>query len=212
MICTTHQPLKDDQMKDKTGGACKLSGTKYGSRNSAVGIEVRLRAGRSGVRIPTGDSFSTRSRPAVGSTHWVPRLFRGNKPARRHAARSPPTRVEVKSQWLYTFIPPIRQHGVVLDKFTFYLDNSLVCFLFTFEEQYRSIGSLFKCKTLGQSVTSQWTLIRKIHHSGQEVDQQETRLGKHVALETTRAARVLKHFRKTYRPRFQFCGIQNRGH
>ena len=109
--------------------------------------------------------------------------------------------LRVKSQWLYTFTPPIRQHGVVLDTFTFQLDNSLVCFLFTFEGQYRSGGLLFKCQTLGQSVTSQWTLIRKTHHSGLEVDQQETMLGIHVALDTTRAARVLKRFRKTYRPK-----------
>jgi hypothetical protein len=51
---------------------------------------------------------------------------------------------------------------VVLDKFTIYLDNSLVCFLFTFEGQYRSAALLFKWQALGQSVTSQWTLIRKI--------------------------------------------------
>lgn len=112
---------------------------------------------------------------------------------------------------MYTFTPPTRQHSVVPDKFTFYLDNSLLCFLFPFEGQYRSAGLLFKCQALGQYVTSQWTLIRKIHHSGLEADQ-ETRLGKHVALDTTRAARVLKHFHKAYRPRFQFCAIQNRGH
>jgi hypothetical protein len=55
-------------MKGKIGGACRMNGTKYGSRNSAVGIEARLRAGRSGVQISAGDIFSTRSSPAVGST------------------------------------------------------------------------------------------------------------------------------------------------
>ena len=107
-----------------------------------------------------------------------------------------------------SLLPPIRQHGVVLDKLTFHLDNSLVRFV-VFSLSKDDIVQLAYCssQTLGQSVTSQWTLIRKIHYSGLEVDQQETRLGKHVALDTTRAARVLKHFRTTYRPRFQFCGI-----
>jgi hypothetical protein len=94
----------------------------------------------------------------------------------------------------------------------FYLGKSLACFLFTFECQYLSPGLLCKCPTLGKSLTSQWTLTRKIHRSGLEVDQQETRLNKHAAFHTTHAARVLNHFRSTYRSRFQCCGIQNRGH
>lgn len=44
-------------MKDKIGEACRMDGTNYGSRNSAVGIEARLRAGGPGVRIPAGDIF-----------------------------------------------------------------------------------------------------------------------------------------------------------
>jgi len=194
-----------------------MNGTNYGGRNSAVGIEGRLRAGRSGVRITAGRYLF----PHGPGRLWVlpSLLFTGCRGSfaeislpKRHATHSPPTSIETKSMVVYLYSPYTPTWRGVLDKFTFYPDNSLVRFLFTFKRQYRSAGLLFKCQTHGQSVTSQRTLTRKIHHSGLEVDQQETRPGKHVALDTTRAARVLKHFRKTYRSRFQFLGIQNRGH
>lgn len=101
--------------------------------------------------------------------------------SKRHATHSPTTRDE-ESMVVYLYSPYTPTWRGVLDKFTFYPDNSLVRFLFNFKGQYRSAGLLFKCQPLGKTVTSQWILIRKIHHSGLEVEQQETRPGKHVHL------------------------------
>jgi hypothetical protein len=81
-----------------------------------------LRAGSSGFDSLRGLGiflFTTASRPALGSTEppiqWVPgALSLGVKRPVRDADHSPPSSVEIKNAWIYTFTPPIRLLGVVL--------------------------------------------------------------------------------------------------
>jgi hypothetical protein len=84
--------------------------TGYGLDDRGVRVRVRLR-----LRIS-----STSSRPALGST-WPPlqcvpgALSPGIKRPLREADHSTPASAEVKKMWIYTSIPPIRFHGVVLN-------------------------------------------------------------------------------------------------
>jgi hypothetical protein len=84
---------------------------------------------------PAARTFlATVSRPALGPTQppiqRVPgALPTGVKRHKREANHSPPANAEVKSAWSYTFIPPIRFHGVVLSlkqrgNFTFTINYS----------------------------------------------------------------------------------------
>jgi hypothetical protein len=95
------------------------------SRDSSVGIALGYGLDDRGsrVRFPGGGLgiflFTTASRKALGSTQhpiqWVPgALSLGLKLPQREADHSPPSSVEVKNEWRYTFTPPIRLHGVVL--------------------------------------------------------------------------------------------------
>jgi hypothetical protein len=75
---------------------------------------VGLRAGQSGVRIPTTESRSVLG-PTQPPIQWLPRvLYLGVKWPGREAVQSPPSGAEVKNAWSYTSTPPIRLHGVVL--------------------------------------------------------------------------------------------------
>jgi hypothetical protein len=63
--------------------------------------------------------FTTVSRTALGLTQppmkWVPgALSMGVKWPEREADHSPPSSAEVRNEWSYTSIPPVRLHGVVL--------------------------------------------------------------------------------------------------
>jgi hypothetical protein len=63
--------------------------------------------------------FTTASRQALGPTQapiqWVPwALFVVEEQPGREANHYPPSNVEVKNAWSYTFTPPIRLHGVML--------------------------------------------------------------------------------------------------
>jgi hypothetical protein len=64
--------------------------------------------------------FATAFRPALGPTQppiqWVQgALSPGLKRPGREDDHSPPQSAEVKNAWNYTFIPPIRLCGVVLN-------------------------------------------------------------------------------------------------
>jgi hypothetical protein len=85
-----------------------------GSRDSLVGIVTRLRAGRSGARIPEGERgvlFSKTPRPALGPTQppvqRVPSFFPEIKRPEREVIHSPRFSVEVKNEW-----PRIRLNGM----------------------------------------------------------------------------------------------------
>jgi hypothetical protein len=63
--------------------------------------------------------FTTASRPALEPTQppiqWLPEaLSLMVKRPDREADHSPPSSTEVKNEWSYTFIPPIRLYSVVL--------------------------------------------------------------------------------------------------
>jgi hypothetical protein len=59
-----------------------------------------------------------KSRPALEPTRWVRRSVSGVKQRERKVNHSPPSSVEVKNEWSYTFTPPLRLHGLDRDNFT----------------------------------------------------------------------------------------------
>jgi hypothetical protein len=80
------------------------------------GLDVRGFESRWGLGILL---FSTVSRPALRPIQppiqWVPQeLSLGIKQPGREVDHSPPSSIEAKKAWTYTFIPPIRLHGMVL--------------------------------------------------------------------------------------------------
>jgi hypothetical protein len=70
-----------------------------------VGVETRLHAGRSGVRITIGArDLSSPNRPPGFETHpafiqWVPRFFLGVTRPGRDVDHSPPSSAEFKDRW-----------------------------------------------------------------------------------------------------------------
>jgi hypothetical protein len=78
---------------------------------------------RSGVRVPVRARNSLliiASRPALGSAQppvqWVPgALSLWVKRPEREADHSPPSSAEAMDAWRYTFTPPVRLLGVVLN-------------------------------------------------------------------------------------------------
>jgi hypothetical protein len=78
--------------------------------DSSVGIATRLRAGNFShhtVRLARG-----LTQPPI---HRIPGVLSlGVKRQVREADHSPSSSAKVKNAWIYTFIPPIRHHGVVL--------------------------------------------------------------------------------------------------
>jgi hypothetical protein len=94
--------------------------------NSVVGIVIRLRADRSGVRIPAWAKrflLTKMSRPALESNQpliqRVPNTFPPIKRPVHEADHSPPSRVEVKNGWSRASAHPLCLHGVDKDYFTF---------------------------------------------------------------------------------------------
>jgi hypothetical protein len=74
---------------------------------------------RVGDRVPSSPFFIS-STPALGPTEppiqWVPGAASpGVKQSGLEADHSPPTIADVKKTWVYTSIPLIRLHGVVLN-------------------------------------------------------------------------------------------------
>jgi hypothetical protein len=76
-----------------------------------------------GVRVPVGPRiFCSPQRPdrLWGPSSLLPNGYQGPFPPGvqrlgREADHLPPTSAEVKKPWIYTFIPPIGLHGVVLN-------------------------------------------------------------------------------------------------
>jgi hypothetical protein len=98
------------------------------SRNSSVDVVTRLRAGRSGFRIPAGvrDGSSFKKRPTrlcgahpasstvdTGSFSWVKRPG-------REGDRFPSSVAEVKNEWSWTSSLHIRLSGVDRDFFLYF--------------------------------------------------------------------------------------------
>jgi hypothetical protein len=93
------------------------------SRDSSVGTVLcyGLENRRSRVRFParSGNFFHHRvqndsgAHPASYPT-GTRGSFPGVKRPEREADHSPPSSVEVKNEWSYTFTPPVRLHCVVL--------------------------------------------------------------------------------------------------
>jgi hypothetical protein len=97
-----------------------------GKQDSVVIIVTRLWAGRSGVRIPAGETiyFSKKRpdypRPTQLPIQWVPGgCFPKVKRAGREADHSPPFGAEVNNKWSYTSTLPICLNGMYRDNFTF---------------------------------------------------------------------------------------------
>jgi hypothetical protein len=96
--------------------------SKVKSRDSSVCIATGLRPGRSGFEFRSGLGiflFTTASRTALVPTQppmqLVPEVLSlGIKRPGRESDHSPPSSSEVKNAWSYTYILPIRLHGVVL--------------------------------------------------------------------------------------------------
>jgi hypothetical protein len=89
------------------------------SWDSSVGIVTRLRAGRSGVRIPTGiRDFSVfvniQTRPGSHPVDIVVIAWR--KAAVREVKHSNPSGTKAQNEWSFTSTPLIRLHGVDRDK------------------------------------------------------------------------------------------------
>ena len=100
---------------------------KSASWDSVIGTVTRLRAERSGVRIPAGtrDFFSLRPDRLWGSDSLLlngyPSSFPGlERPGREVDHASPPS-AEFKNKWRYTSAPPVRLYGADRDNFIFYL-------------------------------------------------------------------------------------------
>jgi hypothetical protein len=123
---------------------------------SSVGIVTELRAGRSGARIPVGAKFFAKAdRP------WGPpsllyngyRVFLGGKvrPG-RDADRSPPSRVEVLEELLYTSNPFWATTGPVTGllhllnsiqtlHFILFIDHIFFCFILIYKIEKRGVAA-----------------------------------------------------------------------
>jgi hypothetical protein len=78
-----------------------------GTRNSSVGIEIRLRAGRLRFNSRQRICFSSHHRVQTGSGGHLVSFSMGTSSIY-------PSSAEVMNEWRYTSTPPIRLHGVVL--------------------------------------------------------------------------------------------------
>ena len=93
--------------------------------NSSFGKAVRLLAGRTGIRIPTGQGVSLLQNVQPDSEahpvfiEWVPRFFTGVKRPWREVNTSPTSSAAVKNEWRYTSASPICLHGVGKENDTF---------------------------------------------------------------------------------------------
>jgi hypothetical protein len=103
--------------------ACfKLSIDTRRSWDSSVGIALGCELDDWGSRKGLGNLlFTTASRPTLGPTQppiqWVlGALSSGVQRPGREADHSLPSSAEVKNAWSYTSTPPLRLHGVVLNK------------------------------------------------------------------------------------------------
>jgi hypothetical protein len=94
---------------------------------TVVDIATRLRAGRSGVRIPAEvrDFSFLQNLPYLlwGLVSLVFNGYQGSFPGVKRPGRevnhSPPSSAEVKNEWSYTSTPPICLHCVDRENFAF---------------------------------------------------------------------------------------------
>jgi hypothetical protein len=78
------------------------------SRDGSVGIVIRLRAGRFGVRIPilATDFYVLQNVQNGSGAHLLFNAYWGVKRLECEVNHSPPSITKVKNEWLYTSSPP----------------------------------------------------------------------------------------------------------